>query len=243
MVSGISSAGRCSEPGLRAATSSNDWMPCACCARLRRSSDIALVDDAGIERLYVSRIGLNSTGGGIDRSADAAVSAPARQCMVWPRKLSRRLGAVHDHRGGRQPQGRRRRRRGNQPKAHLGGHFLHSRRPYRPCLRPGSATAGSSPIRTSAGSCEATATRSAARRRSGGSDRRKGGGDHDQGPRWKDRNGGDGADRRRGLDGVRRTAAVRGIRAHSTRLVAYGRSAALRRGELPPPSPSGWRGA
>ena len=37
--------------------------------------DIALVDDAGIERLSVSRIGLNSAGSGVDRSADAAVRA------------------------------------------------------------------------------------------------------------------------------------------------------------------------
>lgn len=43
---------------------------------------ITLVDGAGSERLYVSRTGLNRTGIGVDRSADAAVSG-ARSTGIW----------------------------------------------------------------------------------------------------------------------------------------------------------------
>lgn len=54
--------------------------------------DIALVDDAGIERLSVSRIGLNSAGSGDDRSADAAVRA-ARAAGAWYGPVSYRGGS------------------------------------------------------------------------------------------------------------------------------------------------------
>lgn len=45
-------------------------------------ADIALLDAGGIERLAVSRIALNRTGGAIDRSADPALLA-ARRSGVW----------------------------------------------------------------------------------------------------------------------------------------------------------------
>ena len=54
--------------------------------------DIALIDDAGIERLSVSRVGLNRAGGNLDRSADAAVSA-ARSASAWYGPVSYRDGS------------------------------------------------------------------------------------------------------------------------------------------------------
>ncbi|MDB5618720.1 cache domain-containing protein [Tardiphaga sp.] len=45
-------------------------------------SSIALVDEAGIERAFVSRLGLNRVGRGVDMSADPAV-AGARADKVW----------------------------------------------------------------------------------------------------------------------------------------------------------------
>jgi adenylate cyclase len=54
--------------------------------------DIALVDDAGIERLSVSRIDLNSAGSGVDRSADAVVRA-ARAAGAWYGPVSYRGGS------------------------------------------------------------------------------------------------------------------------------------------------------
>ena len=53
---------------------------------------LALIDDAGIERLSVSRIGLNSAGSGVDRSAEPAV-LKARTASVWYGPVSYRGGS------------------------------------------------------------------------------------------------------------------------------------------------------
>ena len=61
---------------------------------------ISLLDSAGAERLHVSRIGLNRTEGGPDRSADPASGSLSAE-TGRPGHLSPGLRTVHDHGGGR----------------------------------------------------------------------------------------------------------------------------------------------
>ena len=121
---------------------------------------LSLVDAAGKERLFVSRIGLNRIGSGDDHSAKPAVlGARSDRDLVRPGDVPVRLGTVHDHRDRGQPLGGRGGRRRGQPEIHLGrdlgesGSGAPARRSCSTCRE------GSSPIRTSAWCCGPTKPR------------------------------------------------------------------------------------
>ncbi len=99
---------------------------------------LALLDGNGLERLYISRIGLNRIESRTDRSADPALVG-ARAAQIWFSDVSYNRGSepyltVADC---RQPTGCRRGHRRSQPQADLGRDLGDQGRKDRLRLRPG----------------------------------------------------------------------------------------------------------
>jgi adenylate cyclase len=99
---------------------------------------ISLIDDAGVERLYMSRVELDRTASGRDRVGDPAVVG-ARTQHVWYGPVSYYNGSEPFMEiaiaGNRRTAGNRYRR--HQPQIHMGGHFGYSRRAHGLCRRRG----------------------------------------------------------------------------------------------------------
>ncbi len=200
---------------------------------------LTLVDAAGRERLFVSRIGLNRIDSRADLSLRPAVQgARANGVVVRAGEVPGRLGAFHDDRGRRQSLvGRRGDRRG-QPQAHLGGDLRDQGGAHRRRLRPRRPGAPDRPSRHQPGAARrrgGTATVPGPARRHPRPARR--GCDRPR-RRGRDGAGGDGADPERRLERHRQAAAGRGLRAALRGAVAHRGAAGGRR----PVGAPGWRG-